>query len=93
MPSRSPWEAVSVVLAGQHHNAQPDWGIHHEGASMSTYVDDDLIQNPRATIYAHEEQRSFKVTYRGEDGKKFSLRFVQKPNPIGFMAKLPGSRK
>lgn len=60
---------------------------------MSVYVDDDLVQNQKATIYAHEDPKVFKVTYRGENGAKFSLRFVQKPNPIGFMAKLPGGRK
>jgi hypothetical protein len=60
---------------------------------MSTYVDDDWVHNQRATAYVHEDQRVVKVTYRNEDGKKFSLRFVQKPNPIGFMAKLPGGRK
>jgi hypothetical protein len=59
---------------------------------MSIYVNYDE-QLPKATIYAHEDQRVVKVTYRGEDGKKFAVRFVQRANPIGFMARLPGDLK
>lgn len=60
---------------------------------MSIYVNDYDEQLPRATIYAHEDQRVVKVTYRGTEGEKFAVRFVQKPNPIGFRATLPGGRK
>jgi len=33
-----------------------------------------------------------KVTYRGEDGSKFRVVVHQKPNPIGFNARLPGDK-
>lgn len=60
---------------------------------MSVYVNDYEEQMSRATTTVHEEQRVVKVTYRGEGGKTFALRFVQRPNPIGFRAKLPGGRR
>ena len=59
---------------------------------MSIYINDWDEQLPKATTFVHEDQRVIKVTYRGEDGQKFAVRFVQKPNPIGFRATLPGGR-
>lgn len=60
---------------------------------MSTYVDDgDFYHNGRATVTVHTDTASAKVTYRGENGEKFSVRIHQKPNPIGFHARLPGDR-
>lgn len=47
----------------------------------------------RDTIYAHQDTRSVKVTYRGEDGSKFRVVVHQKPNPIGFAARQPGDGK
>lgn len=29
------------------------------------------------------------VRFYGDGGRTFSLKFIQKPNPVGFMAKLP----
>jgi len=61
---------------------------------MSDYVDDGwLSHNSRATITVHEEERSAKVIYHGQAGKKFAVKVTQKPNPIGFRARLPGDRK
>ncbi len=60
---------------------------------MSTYVPNDWEQRSRATVTVEEERRSAKVTYRGEDGKKFRVIVVQKANPIGFAARLPGDGK
>lgn len=57
---------------------------------MSVYVDRDGFQNSRASIEVHEDTRSAKVTYKNTDGRKFSVMVHQKPNPIGFHAKLPG---
>jgi hypothetical protein len=59
---------------------------------MSTFVDDDGYHQPRATVTVHEETKSAKVTYRGDKGT-FRVTVHQKPNPIGFHAKLPGDRK
>lgn len=60
---------------------------------MSTYVDDDWYQHSRATITVHEETKSAKVTYRNESGKTFRVTVHQKPNSIGFRAKLPGDKR
>lgn len=45
------------------------------------------------TITVHEEQRSAIVRYPKPKGGSFKVKFVQKPNPIGFHARLPGDRK
>jgi hypothetical protein len=58
----------------------------------SVYVDNWDNQLPRATVTVSEEPRSFRVTYRGDTGTQFRVNIVQKPNPIGFHAKLPGDR-
>lgn len=60
---------------------------------MSTYNDFDNEHAPRASVMVHTETPEAKVTYRSADGAKFSAIFRQKPNPIGFHAKLPGDRK
>lgn len=47
----------------------------------------------RATLTVHEEPREAKVTYPARDGgKPFRVIVRQKPNPIGFHARLPGDR-
>ena len=40
-----------------------------------------------------EPERTARVTYRGEDGKRFRVIVRQKPNPVGFHAKLPGDKR
>lgn len=61
---------------------------------MSTYSDDYNDHAPRATVMVHEETKSAKVTYRHPSGgKPFRVIVHQKPNPIGFHARLPGDRK
>lgn len=60
---------------------------------MSVYVDDDFVQLPQATITVHEETRSARVTYPNRHGQEFRVIVRQKPNPIGFTARLPGDRK
>lgn len=61
---------------------------------MSTYVDDGwLSHNQRASVTVHEETRSARVTYSSGDGKKFRVMVRQKPNPIGFAARLPGDKR
>jgi len=59
---------------------------------LTVYVDPWGDQLPRAYVTVHEQTRTAKVTYRGPDGRKFSVMVHQKPNPIGFHAKLPGDR-
>lgn len=49
-------------------------------------------RNDAVTMEVHQEPRSFLVIYSNDDGRKFRLRFNAKPNPIGFLAKLPGGR-
>lgn len=60
---------------------------------MSVYVDHWHSQLSRATSTVVEETRSAKVTYRNEQGKTFRVMVHQKPNPIGFMARLPGDKR
>jgi hypothetical protein len=60
---------------------------------VSVYVDPDWIQQNKATVTVSEEPKTARVTYRGEDGKKFRVNVVQRPNPIGFHARLPGDKR
>jgi hypothetical protein len=58
---------------------------------VSTYVDHWGYQQSLATRTVHTDTPSAKVTYKSDDGsKKFSVIVRQKPNPIGFAARLPG---
>jgi hypothetical protein len=58
---------------------------------MSTFVDNWGNQLSRATVTVHTETRSAQVTYPHPDGgKPFRVMVHQKPNPIGFHARLPG---
>lgn len=57
---------------------------------MSTFVDNDWVQQSRATVTVHTDTPEARVTYRGDNGAKFRTIFRQKPNPIGFHARLPG---
>ncbi len=59
---------------------------------MSAFTN-DWGQQPQATRTVHTDTPEAKVTYRGDDGKRFSVIVRQKPNAIGFTAKLPGDRK
>lgn len=52
---------------------------------------DETQPLPNATVW--EDTKTSRVTYRGEDGSKFRVVVRQKPNPIGFTAKLPGDRR
>lgn len=61
---------------------------------MSVYVDPEFgDQLPRASMTVEENDRTVRVTYRGDSGKKFSVRLRQKPNAIGFTARLPGTHR
>lgn len=60
---------------------------------MSTFTDEWNDHAPRASVMVHTDTPSAKVTYRGEDGSKFSVIVRQKPNPIGFAARLPGDKR
>ena len=40
-----------------------------------------------------EPEKTARVTYHGDEGKKFRVIVRQKPNPIGFRAKLPGDKR
>ena len=57
---------------------------------MSTFVDSDWITQPRATVTVHTDTPQAKVTYTNGSGGKFRVIVTQKPNPIGFHARLPG---
>lgn len=59
---------------------------------MSTYVDHYDDHHQRATATVVEETRAARVTYTGDDGKQFKVMVRQKPNAIGFRARLPGDR-
>jgi hypothetical protein len=61
---------------------------------MSYYVPHDDVQNaPLPNAIVIQTDRVVRVTYAGDHGHRFTVRMVQKPNPIGFRAKLPGDRK
>ncbi|MGH8465096.1 MAG: hypothetical protein ACRER5_13175 [Pseudomonas sp.] len=60
---------------------------------MSTFVDGWGNQLSRATVTVHTDTPSAKVTYRNDNGAKFAVIVRQKPNPIGFRARLPGDAK
>lgn len=47
-------------------------------------------QPARTTATVIQDTASAKITYRGDDGSKFRVVVHQKPNPIGFAARLPG---
>jgi hypothetical protein len=57
---------------------------------MSVYIDPWGDQQSRATVTVLEESRSAKVTFKSETGKRFAVMVHQRPNPIGFHARLPG---
>lgn len=59
----------------------------------STYVDAWGNHVSRATVTVTEETKSARVTYRGENGNRFRVDVVQRPNPIGFHAHIPGPAK
>lgn len=57
---------------------------------MSTYSDGMNDHVSRATVTVHTDTPEARVTYRGDNGVKFRTIFRQKPNPVGFHARLPG---
>ena len=61
---------------------------------MAGYSDGWNEHVSKASVTVHEETESAKVTYRNPDGgKPFSVMVHQKPNPIGFHARLPGDNR
>jgi hypothetical protein len=60
---------------------------------MSVYVDPDWVHQNKATVTVSEEPRTARVIYRGDDGRRFRINVVQKANPIGFHARLPGDKR
>lgn len=57
---------------------------------MAGYSDGAYDHVPRASATVHTDTPEVQVTYRGSGGQKFRTIFRQKPNPIGFHARLPG---
>ena len=60
---------------------------------MSSYINDYGENQPLPNATVWEETKTTRVTYHGDDNRKFSVIVRQKPNPIGFHAKLPGDRR
>jgi len=60
---------------------------------MTMYVNDHGEHVALPTTWAIEDGRQAKVTYHDQSGSKFSVIVRQKPNPIGFHAKLPGDKR
>lgn len=56
---------------------------------MSTFHD-GWSQLSRATVTVHTDTPPAKVTWSNAEGKTFRAIVRQKPNPIGFHARLPG---
>lgn len=59
---------------------------------MSHYSD-GWQQNPLPSATVWEDTKTTRVTFKGDDGKRFRVVVRQKPNPIGFRAVLPGDRR
>lgn len=60
---------------------------------MTVYVNEYDEQHSRATTFVHTDTPQVKVTYHGDNGQKFRVLVTQKPNPIGFAARLPGDKR
>lgn len=61
---------------------------------MSGYSDDWNRHYSRASITVHTDTKEAKVTYPSHSGgKPFRVIVRQKPNPVGFHARLPGDQK
>ncbi len=59
----------------------------------SVYVNEwDEVHN-RSTVMVSDEPKSFRVVYRDDNGSAFRVNVVQRANPIGFTAKIPGDRR
>lgn len=52
---------------------------------------DEVFQ--RATVFVSDEPYIGRVTYHGDNGKPFRVNIVQRRNPIGFRASLPGDKR
>jgi hypothetical protein len=57
------------------------------------YVDGHWNQHARATVVVHQDTKSAKITYYGDNGERFRVIVHTKPNPIGFHARLPGDAR
>ena len=57
------------------------------------YVNDWGENHPLPNATVSYEPREARVTYRGDNASKFRVIVRQKPNPIGFRAKLPGDSR
>lgn len=57
------------------------------------FVDSWGDQYPDKSMMVIEDQKSWHVTYWGDKGSKFRVKVHQKPNQIGFHARLPGDKK
>ncbi len=54
------------------------------------WVDDEGVFQETQTIEVYDNNPSFIVTYRNEEGEYFRVIVTKKDNPIGFRAKFPG---
>lgn len=61
-------------------------------SARGEYVDDEWGVHARASVMVHTDTPSARITYHGDRGERFRVNIVQKPNPIGFAARLPGDR-
>jgi tRNA (Thr-GGU) A37 N-methylase len=59
---------------------------------MKAYYDEYTGSTCPDTMTVHEETREALVKYASPTGT-FTVRVRQKPNPIGFHARLPGDRR
>ena len=53
----------------------------------------DEISINQPTITAITDTPSVRVIYRNDAGDTFRVNAIRKPNPIGFLARLPGTRR
>ena len=53
----------------------------------------DEISINQPTITAITDTPSVRIIYRNDAGATFRVNAVRKPNPIGFLARLPGAKR
>lgn len=53
----------------------------------------DEISINQPTITAITDTPSVRIIYRNDAGATFRVNAIRKPNPIGFLARLPGAKR
>lgn len=66
--------------------------VRHADTRYKPVMPDEISIN-QPTITAITDTPSVRIIYRNDAGATFCVNAVQKPNPIGFLAKLPSAKR